>query len=63
MSDEDTEYLLGSRETITPHPPPKKKNLLNQICINFKNDPNGSKKHTEKSHAWLPICNSTICRS
>ena len=48
MRDGDTEYLLGSRETMNT-PPPKKK-ILNQICINLKNDPNGSKK----THGKIP---------
>ena len=49
-----------TKEVLTNHkfaeelhepPPPKKKKLLNRICIDLKNDPNGTEKTPKKSHA------------
>ena len=36
MRDEDTEYLLGSRETITPHPPPPQKKIIKPDLHQFQ---------------------------
>ena len=51
-------------EELHDPPPPKKKKLLNRICIDLKNDPNGSEKNefplkngkTPCLIATVPIC-------
>ena len=47
------ERLTNHKFAEELHDPPPPLKLLNRICIDLKNDPNGSEKKTEKSHAWM----------